>query len=145
MCHLSVLSHSVSTEFVCDSRSMTASILRVTTRIFRCYPHLVQFLRWLPHLDIPARKAILTLCCTQTDINKDSRASARLSVQLTRVHVYTTSTGLIESSTLHSILLPLVSMTTSSYFSGLGSMLTRIKRCVDVGSCLRMMLNSSRD
>jgi len=104
---------------------MTRSIVSVTTRIFRDYPSLTQFIKWLPHIDIPGRKAILTLCRTQANINEPSRTYDRLSGQLQRTF-YAYYHPNVESITLHTLLIPLTMFTTSYIFSGLVSMLCRV-------------------
>lgn len=84
---------------------------------------LQDFIDWLPHLDIPARKAILVLCRTGADISVKCRVAIRLSNQLHRTFYRTAPKE--EVQTLKEILYPLIQFVTSPYYSGLVSMLTR--------------------
>jgi len=104
---------------------MGRSTTQVTTRIFREFPHIRHFITWLPNLDIPARKAILTICRTQSNLHGASRTRDRLGDQLNRTFTCCIDNEVQTLSLLH-LLLPLTRLTTSSYLSGLVSMLTRI-------------------
>lgn len=89
---------------------------------------LCDFIEWLPYIDIPARKAILIICRTGADISKRCRVVERCHPELSRVFSRRTRKG-EEALTLSEILIPLLPFTTSHYYSGLVSMLTRFIPC----------------
>jgi len=88
---------------------------------------LLDFIDWLPVLDLPARKAILVICRTGADISVKCRTAERLKSQLDRDFFRRCPKD--EESTLREIIRPLLPYTTSHYYSGLVSMLTRFISC----------------